>query len=143
MRTVYQGRRHGIRLTLMTVLEDICLLSSKHQDAQPKAERLSKTASTIGHKDTTKMTQVLRKNTRVNDPVMINEKHLEDVEGLTYLGTKVTTTCDSDQKVNTRISKANQAFAMLKPEWGTNNLSVHTKIKNLQNQRVERRPIWS
>ena len=77
----------------MTVLEDldyadnISLLSSKHQDAQQKAERLSKTANTIGLKVNTKTTQVLRKNTRVNDPVMIDGKHLEDVEDFTYLGT--------------------------------------------------------
>ena len=64
----------------MTVLEgqdyadNIGLLSSKHQDAQRKAERLSKTANTIVLKVSTKKTQVLRKNTRVNDPVMIDVK---------------------------------------------------------------------
>ena len=53
MRTVTQGGRQGIQWTPMTVLEDpdyadsIRLLLSKHQDAQQKAERLSKTASTI------------------------------------------------------------------------------------------------
>ena len=70
----------------MTILEDldyaddIGQISSKHQDAQQKAERLSKTVSTIGLKVNTKTTQVLRKKTRVNDPVMIGRKHLEDVE---------------------------------------------------------------
>ena len=59
---------------------------------------------------------------------MIDGKHLEDVEDFTYLGTKVTTTGDYDQEINTRICKANQAFAMLKPVWKTNNLSFHTKI---------------
>ena len=84
VRTVTQGRRQGIRWTLMTVLEgpdytdDIGLLSSKHQDSQQKAERLSKTSNSIGLKVKTKKTQVLRKNTRVNGPVMIGGKHLED-----------------------------------------------------------------
>ena len=85
----------------MTVLEDldyadnIGLLSSKHQ-----AERLSKTVSTIGLKVNTKKTQVLRKNTRVNDPVMIDWEHPEDIEEFT----KVTTTRNCDQEINTRIS---------------------------------------
>ena len=79
------------------------------------SERLSKIANAIGLKVNTNKTQVLRKNTGVNFPVMIEEKHLEDVEEFTYLCTKVTATSDCDQEINTRISKAN--------------LSVHTKIK--------------
>ena len=139
MRTVPQGRRLGIRWTPMTVLEDedyaddIGLLSSKQQDAQQKAERLNKTTCTIGLKVNTKMTQVLRKNTRVNDPVMIDGTHLKHVEEFTYLATKVTTTGDCDRELNTRISKANQAFAMLKHVWRAINLSVHTKIKISRN----------
>ena len=76
MRTVTQGRRQGIRLTLMTVLEhldyadDVGLLFSKHQYAQENAECLSKTANTIGLKVSSKKTQVLRMNTRVNDLCM-------------------------------------------------------------------------
>ena len=132
MRTVTQGRRPGIRWTLMTVLQnpdygdDIGLLSSKHQDAQQKAERLSKTANTIGLNVNAKKTQVMRKSTRVNDPVMIDGKHLEDFEEFAYLGTKVATTGDCDQEINTRINKTNQAFAMQKPVWRTTNLSIHT-----------------
>ena len=97
MRTVTQGKRQGILWTLMTVLEhldyadDIGLLSSKQQDAQQTAERRSKTARTIGLKVNTKKTQVMRNNTRVNVPVMIEEKHV-DVEEFVYLGTKVTKT---------------------------------------------------
>ena len=97
----------------MTVLEDldyaddICLLSSKHQDAQQKSECLYKTSSNIGLKVSTRKTQVLRKNTRVNNPVMIGGKRLGDAEKFIYLGTMVTTTRDCDQESNTRISKAN------------------------------------
>ena len=84
----------------MTVLEDLDyaddsgLLSSKHQDGQQNAEYLSKTANTIDFKVNTKKTQVQRKNTRVNEPVMIDGKHQEDVDEFTYLGTNVTTTGD-------------------------------------------------
>ena len=64
----------------MTVLEgldyadDIGLISSKHQDAQQKAEHFNKSASTIGLDVNTKKTQVVRKDTRVNYPVMIGGK---------------------------------------------------------------------
>ena len=57
----------------------IGLLSSKQQDAQQKAEHLSKTTNTIGLKVNTKKTQVRRKNTS-DKPVMIDGKHIEDVE---------------------------------------------------------------
>ena len=148
MQTVTQGRCQLIQWTLMTVQEDldyadnIGLLSSKHQDAQQKAERLSKTASTIDLKVNTKKTKVLRKNTRVNDPVMIDGKYLEDVEESTYIGTKVTTSSNCNQGINTRISKANQAFAMLKPAWRATNLCPHHD-ENLQKQHVECPRIWS
>ena len=116
----------------MTILEDvdyandICLLSCNHQDAQQKAEHLGKTAKTIGLKDNTRKIQVLRKNARVNDPVMIDGKHLEDVEEFTYFGTNVTPTSDCDQETNIRISIANQAIAMMEPVWRATNLYVHT-----------------
>ena len=85
----------------MTVIEDLDyaedLLSSKHQNAQQKAECHSKTANTIGIKDNTKKTLVLRKNIRVNNLVIIDGKHQEVIAEFTYLGTKVTSTGDCDQ----------------------------------------------
>ena len=89
MQTATQGRRLGIQWTLITVLENleyadnIGPLSSKHKDAQQKVERLSKTANTVGLNVNTMKAQVLRKNTRVNDPVMIDGRHLEDFEEFT------------------------------------------------------------
>ena len=74
----------------MTVLEDldyaddISLLSSKHMDVKHKAERLCKTANTIGLIVNKEKTEVLKKNTRVNDSVMIDGKHIEGVEEFTY-----------------------------------------------------------
>ena len=101
----------------MTVLDDqdyaddIGLHSSKHQQ---KAERLSKTANAIGLKVNTKKTKVQRKNTGVNDPVMVDGKHIEDVDNFTYLGTRVTTIGYYDQEMNTGIRKDCPGFAMLK-----------------------------
>lgn len=52
---------------------------------------------------------------------------LEDVEELTYRGSKVFTTKDFDKNINTKISKANQAFAMLK----LTGLNIKTNIRIL------------
>ena len=77
MRTVTHRRRLDIRLALMTVLEnldyadDIDLLSIKHQDAQQKLNVLAK-QPTLMVSELAQRTQVLRKNTRVNDPDMID-----------------------------------------------------------------------
>ena len=72
--------------------DDIGLQSCKHQDEKQKAEFISKTANTIGLKVNTKKTQVLRMNIRLNDPALIHEKHLEDADEFSYLGTNVTQT---------------------------------------------------
>ena len=71
----------------------------------------------------------MRKNTRVGDPITINDQPLQDVDEFIYLGSKVTTDGDCAREINTRISKANQAFAMLKPIWRTTSLSMHTKLR--------------
>lgn len=135
MPSVTQGKRCGIQWTLSSVIEDLDyaddlgLLSSRYQDAQQKTEHLSKIASTIGLRVNVKKTQVLRKNAAINNPITLNGSPLEDVQEFVYLGSKVTTDGDCDQEINARISKANQAFAMLKPIWRSTILSIHTKIR--------------
>ena len=61
-------------------VDDIGLPSSTQHGAQQNAERLRKTANSIVFKVNTWKTQVLGKNTRVNEPLMIEAKHLLDVE---------------------------------------------------------------
>lgn len=77
----------------------------------------------------TKKTQVLRVNNTNRYPVLIDSKPIEDVEEFTYLGSKVTTTGDCNKEIDTRISKANQAFAMLNTIWRSTALNIRTKIK--------------
>ena len=52
--------------------DDISLPPSKLQDAQQKAERVSKTVNVIGLNVNTKNIYVQRKNTGVNNPLMID-----------------------------------------------------------------------
>ena len=88
---------------------------------------VSKTAKTIGINVNARKFKLLRKNTRVCDSVMIDRKYSEDAEEFTYLGINVTTTGDCRREINSRISKAIQAFAILQPVWNATNLSVHNK----------------
>ena len=53
--------------------------------------------------------------TATENPVLINSKTLEDALVFTYLVSKVTTTGDCDKDTNTRISRANQSFAIWSP----------------------------
>ena len=46
---------------------------------------------------------------------LINSKTSEDALVFTYLGIKVATTGDCDKDTNTRISRANQTFAIWSP----------------------------
>ena len=135
MRCSTQGKYQGIQWTLTSQLEDldyaddIGLLSHRYQDAQLMTESLTQTDSTIGLKVNEKNTKVLRKNAITNNPVTVSGRPIEDVQEFVYLGSKVTTDGDCDVKVTTRISKANQAFAMLRPIWRSTGLSIHTKIR--------------
>ncbi|XP_052261550.1 uncharacterized protein LOC127865671 [Dreissena polymorpha] len=114
MRRTTEGRRQGKQWTLTSLLDDldyaddIGLLASRNQDIQQKTQQL--------------------KNTRLGDPITINGQPLQDVDEFIYLGSKVTTDGDCAREINTRISKANQAFVMLKPIRRTTSLSMHTKL---------------
>ena len=128
-------RRTGIQWSLTSILEDLDyaddlgLLSSRHQDIQGKTENLAAAANQVGLKVNEQKTQVLRKNARTDEPIQLNGKPLEDVQEFNYLGSKITTDGDCMTEINSRISKAGQAFGMLRNIWKTNNLSLQTKIK--------------
>ena len=56
-----------------------------------KLNVFAKQPTLLVSKSTHRKLTVLRKNTRLNDPVKIEGRYLEDVEEFAYLGTKVTT----------------------------------------------------
>jgi Domain of unknown function (DUF6451) len=94
-----------------------------------KTSGLDEIANTIGLRINTQKTKIMRNNNTINNPVTIGEKELEEINEVTYLGRKMTTNDDCGLEVNTIISKAKQAFALLRPIWRTRNLSLHTKIR--------------
>ena len=129
------GNRQGIQWSLSSILEDIdyaddiALLSSRHQDIQTKTSSLNEIASTIGLRVNRQKTKIMRNNKTINTPVTIDEEEIEDVKEFTYLGSKMTTNGDCDLEINSRISKAKQAFALLRPIWRTSSLGLQTKIR--------------
>jgi len=134
MRNVTDGRRQSLQWTLTSVLEDLDyaddlgLLSHRHQDIQQKTDLLNTTASTIVLRVNAKKTQVLRLNSNNTEPISIEGRPLENVEEFAYLGSKVTTSGECDKEKDTRISKANQAFAMLRPVWRSTIISLRIKV---------------
>ena len=75
------------------------LASKRHQYIQQKTEHPNSTAN-----KSTK-NQVLRLITTNCNPILVNNKPLEDVEEFTYLGSKVTTSGDRDKFTNARIHR--------------------------------------
>ena len=125
----------GIRWNFTTKLEDLdfaddlALLSSKHQDIQSKTQRLHINANQVGLKINTKKTKVIRLNSRIKDPVKIDDQEIEDVNTFTYLGGIVTSTGGCDEDINNRLGKAKVQFRRLKKIWSSSKFSIQTKVK--------------
>ena len=134
MKSVINGKRRGIRWTFTSLLEDldfaddIALLSHRHQDMQAKIKYMTRKAGEIGLKISTKKTKHLRMNSRTEAAIMPNGEEIEAMEDFTYLGSKMTTSRDTEKEIRTRISKASQAFATLRSTWRSRNVSTKTKI---------------
>ena len=113
--------------------DDIGLLSSKHQGVQQKAERLIKAANTIGLKVSTKRPISWGRTLEWATQSRLMENTLMTVVNSPIWAPKWQQPATEAKQINTRISKTDQAFAMLKPDWITTNLSVLTKIKIFRN----------
>ena len=132
MTTTYS--RKGFRWTLTTYLDDldyadgISLLSSRQRDMQEKTNRLNETAQKLGLKANTSKTKLMKMNHKSNDPVTINNRDIDEVSEFTYMGSKIATDEDSEREDNSRITKANQSFAMVKNIWKSK-LGTNIKLK--------------
>ena len=101
--SVVIGKRRGIRWTLTNLLEDLdfaddlALLSHRHQDMQAKIDDMTRKAGEFGLKISTKKTKHLRMNSRTEAAIMLNFEEIEDIEDFTYLGSKMTTSGDTEK----------------------------------------------
>ncbi|PVD26796.1 hypothetical protein C0Q70_14474 [Pomacea canaliculata] len=125
MKTSTDSARRGIRwtmtMTATTTLEDldfaddIALLSHRHQDMQEKTNAFSETTGYFGLVSPEK-TKSIRVNARVKDSIKLNGEEIEEVDSVTYLGSKMSNTGDVEVEIRARMAKASQAFASLRRE---------------------------
>ena len=125
----------GIKWTLQSCLEDldfaddICQLSHRHQDSQKQASNLETTAKKVGLYINPSKTKSMRINANNANKTKIRGAELEDVTQFTYLGSVISTTGGTDEDIQARKRKAQQAFAILKPIWRNKSLRTATKIR--------------
>ena len=93
---------------------------------QEKTDRLTERAQKLGLKVNTSKTKLMKMNRKSNDPVTKNNSDIDEVH---IPGEQNSTDADSEKEVNSRITKANQSFAMLKNIWKSKQVGTNTKFR--------------
>ncbi|KAH3769487.1 hypothetical protein DPMN_170755 [Dreissena polymorpha] len=128
MRRTTEERRQGIQWTPTSLLDDLDYANaSRNQDIQQKTKQLALSASTgsqgkhwqdSGHEED-------HQSGRPNN----HQRPTSARSGRVHFHGQQGHHRDLTSEINTRISKTNQVFAMLKPIWRTTSLSMHTKLR--------------
>ncbi|VDI07663.1 Hypothetical predicted protein [Mytilus galloprovincialis] len=105
-----------------------------------KTTELHETGKKLGLKINIKKTKIMKVKTRKGGTVSIEGENIEEVDQFTYLGSIMDRTGGTDADIRTRISKARQAFAMLKPVWKLTAFTENTKIRTITRQALEWNP---
>ena len=127
-------RKRGIQGTFTTSLEDhdfaddLALLSHRIQDMRDKTRALEVQGVRVGLKINATKTKLMRIGTERGDGVSVAGGGIEEVDEFAYLGSIVSKKGGTDKDIQARIGKARQAFAMLKPIWGSTALITKTKL---------------
>ena len=135
MKETKGNNKRGISWTFTETLEDIdfaddiALLAHRQKDIQGKTEDLATYGKQIGLNINSDKTEVMKINSKSNQPLTINNMNVEEVQEFTYLGSKITTDGDSGADVKGRINKARGAFAALRKIWKTSKISIKTKLR--------------
>jgi len=134
-RTAYASAGKGIQWTLMSKLEDLdfaddlALLSHRLQHMQEKMDSLKEASQRVGLKISQEKTKLLRVNTVQEEDITIGEQAVEEVDKFVYLGSVISKTGGTDEDIQARIRKAQQAFAILRPVWRSTAISNNTKLR--------------
>ena len=109
MKSATTGKKNGIQWTMWKQLDDldfaddIPLLSHSHQQMKEKIEdvwRISRQTGLNLHKGKTKL---LKSNTTMMEPLLLESETIEEVESFTYLGSVVDKLGGTDADIKTRI----------------------------------------
>ncbi|RUS68798.1 hypothetical protein EGW08_023439 [Elysia chlorotica] len=135
MRQATKNQRTGIQWTLMRQLEDldfaddISLLSHKLDDAQKKLCRVAEEAEKTGLQINISKTEVMRVNSKQQNPIRLHEEDIKEANKFTYLGSIVNKDGGSHEDIKCRINKARHAFITLRQIWKSKTLSIHKKLR--------------
>jgi hypothetical protein len=66
----------------------------------------------------------MSRNTKSKERFKAHDRYVDDVEDFTCLGSAVATAGDTDDKVKTRVRKANALFIQLYPVWKAKEIST-------------------
>ena len=70
---------------------------------QAKIDDMTRKAGEFGLKISTKKRKHLRMNSRTEAAIMLNREKIDDIEDFTYLGSKMTTSGDTEKEIRIRI----------------------------------------
>lgn len=135
MRKTTSDKPRGIQWTLLSHLEsldfadDLAVLSTTHRHLQEKTNRLSCFAKQTGLNISTTKTKTLFINANSTEPILVDGEPLEKVDEFTYLGSIVSTNEATHKDINSRLGKAQCAFAVLRSIWRSKQLRLKTKIR--------------
>ena len=86
-------------------------------------------ASKVGLKINTRKTEIMKIRSPDNQPIIIDNVELKEVEKFTYLGCEIRKDGNIRNEVGIRIGKAGSAFRTLNKVWNAQNISLSTKLK--------------
>ena len=105
--------------------DDCALNAAFEADMQHNIDKSSDTCNNIGLTISTRKTEVMHQPAPGKAYVELNL-----VEKFTYLGNTLSRTVVIDDKVNTRLAKASEAFGRLHENvWGRRGITTETKIR--------------
>ena len=102
---------------------------SYHCYIQKETHRVTSTISQFALKVNVDKTQLLKMNTTSNQPVLVSNWHMDEVDEFTHLGSKVTTNGNREKDTVIRIFKTNQAFRIPNPNWILKQLHLKAKLR--------------
>ena len=99
---------------------------------QEKTYRLSKFGQQIGLQISKRKMEVMTLNMNAPAPDLLNDQVLPSTETFTYLGSVVRQGGGTNKYIQSRLSKARNAFRSLNAVWRSSQYSIKTELKLYQ-----------
>jgi hypothetical protein len=136
LKTTTANKNNGIQWTLWKQLDDLdfaddlALLSHNCKQMQDKTTCLERNSAQLGLKINQQKTELIKINTTAGTPITANGETVKEVQSFVYLGSVVDGQGGTDKDISDRIRKARASFIIRKKLWGSQELSIATKLPN-------------